>query len=151
MKRLLIVEDDPAQLGMLKHMLRGHYDLTAAATFEEGLAAAQTSRFDLLLIDINLGGPHSGIDLLKRLRQMATYRLTPALAFTAHRELALRVSFLEQGFDGYLFKPVTKQVLLGTLEALHPISASAPEHPMRTIWRQLASLWHRAQPLHAQR
>ena len=151
-QHVLIVEDDANQRRLLARQLGDHYALTFADSFDEGLAQAQGGTFDMLLLDINLGGRRNGIDLLKRLRQMAAYRHTPALAFTAHRELALHVSFLEQGFDGYLLKPASKRQLLGALEALAPQptapgAPAPPEHPMRTMWRELAAAWHHRQQI----
>ena len=71
MSSVLVVEDDTTFRSTLARDLgsRGHAVL-AAGGVDEALAALATSRFDVLLTDLRLGG-RDGIDLLKRVRTVA--------------------------------------------------------------------------------
>lgn len=105
-RSVLVVDDNPSIQRLLKYMLKTEYEVKLASGVDEALQLAQERVFDALVLDINLGEPRTGIDLLQLLRQMPAYREVPAVACTA--SVGGRASALEAGFDEYVDKPFTK-------------------------------------------
>ena len=116
-KRILIVEDDPAIQLLLRHLLRPWFDLDLAVPLDEALNIAAQNPFDLFLIDINLGARRTGVDLLWALRQMPSYRATPAVSCTAYALRGDRERFLSYGFDEHIDKPFVPHQLHEMLSA----------------------------------
>ncbi len=125
--RLLVVEDNLANQTLLRYYLHATFDLELVGRFDEALTAAARQRFDLLLLDIDLGEPRTGVELLRALRQMPTYAATPAVTCTANTRPGDRERFLASGFDAYLGKPFTEERLLDTLHTV--LATSGPSWP----------------------
>ncbi len=116
--RILVVEDNPANQFLLRYHLRATFELELVSRFDEALHAAARQPFDLLLLDIDLGEPRTGVELLHALRQMPAYAATPAVTCTVNTLLGDRERLLASGFDAYLGKPFTKEELLDTLHTV---------------------------------
>ena len=117
--RVLHVEDNALTrrvLPMLLRRLDERYAVEATASAEEALARAETTRYDLFLIDINLGAGSTGIDAMRQFRDLPRYADTPMIACTAYAMPGDRQTFLEAGFDAYLAKPFRAEELLETLQ-----------------------------------
>jgi signal transduction histidine kinase/CheY-like chemotaxis protein len=115
---ILILDDNLESRIVLQKMLGGHYRCQVAATPAESFDLASSQTFDLLLLDINLKDPLTGVDVLQQLRSQPQYQRTPAVALTAFALPGDRERFLEAGFDAYLAKPVLKADLEDTLHRL---------------------------------
>jgi DNA-binding response OmpR family regulator len=116
MKRILVIDDDPAVTRVLKRGLS--YDgfrVDAAGSGEEGLALAREHEPDLVILDIMMPGL-DGLEVLARLRA-ADARL-PILMLTARDAPADQAAGLAQGADDYVVKPFTWDVLLARVRAL---------------------------------
>ncbi|MEM6335911.1 MAG: ATP-binding protein, partial [Bacteroidota bacterium] len=116
--KLLVVEDNRETRILFQHMLRGRYDVDAVDRAEEAIRRASMQRYDAILMDINLGGKQTGIDVLRILRQVGGYDTTPIVALTAHALPGDRERFLRMGFDGYVSKPFSRNDLTHTLGRL---------------------------------
>ncbi len=68
--------------------------------------------YSLVLMDISLGKGISGVELLKNLRTIPSYKNVPVIAVTAHAMVGDKEKFLESGFDDYLSKPFAKKDLI---------------------------------------
>ncbi|MHB8303782.1 MAG: HAMP domain-containing protein [Acidobacteriaceae bacterium] len=81
-KRLLVVEDDPAQQLSIEALL-GHDDIEVAlvSTGAEALAAVEEQVFDCLVLDLRLPDM-TGFDLLERLRKLPSANELPVVVFT---------------------------------------------------------------------
>jgi DNA-binding NtrC family response regulator len=104
--RILLVEDDDMLRKVLARVLKaGGYDVVAAASKAEALAALQGATFQLLIIDVVLPDG-SGIEVVRtasKLRPAPLMVVVSGLAsrkeiFAAAQEGAL--AFLEKPFDG---------------------------------------------------
>lgn len=116
MKRILVIDDDPALVSTLRRGLS--YDgfaVDTAASGAEGLAAARERQPDLVILDVMMPGI-DGLDVLRRLRA-ADERL-PVLMLTARDAPADQVLGLATGADDYVVKPFTWEVLLARVHAL---------------------------------
>lgn len=112
---ILLVEDSPSIVQLVRHLLRERAELTAAGTYSAALERIDAATFDLFLIDIQLGGDRTGVDLLNAIRDRPPYQSTPAVAVTAHALPGDRARFLTAGFDAYLPKPFTRSDLEGVV------------------------------------
>jgi len=118
-KRVLYVEDNPANLKLVSSMLRLLPDLVVmtAGTAAEGMALARDERPDLILLDIGLPGA-SGFDMLSWLRADARLAATPVIAISANAMPADVKRGRDAGFDDYLTKPVDIHALLGRVQSI---------------------------------
>ena len=119
--RVLAVDDNPAMLYLLERFLEevpeaGEVD--TAEGEESALALARRQHYDVVLLDINLGGIRTGVDVLHALHQIPAYATVRAVAVTAYALPGDRERFLEAGFDAYLSKPFTEEELRQVLIAV---------------------------------
>ena len=112
---VLAIEDNADMLVLVERFLSPAYDVATALDEEEALALARARRFDVVLMDINLGRARTGVEVLEDLRRAPGYADVPVIAVTAYALPGDREHFLRTGFDGYLSKPFTKPVLRETV------------------------------------
>ncbi len=117
-RSLLVVEDNPSTRILLVYLLKGTYEVTAAAGVDEALGLIHENRFDGLVLDINLCEERTGIDLLHAIREIPKYKDVPAIACTAYTSFGDRERLLKSGFDLYVAKPFTKEQLHAGLHLL---------------------------------
>lgn len=113
--RILALEDNAESRLLLKHLLRKTFEPVIVAGADETIAAASSQRFDVMLLDINLGEKRTGVDVLRAIRGLPGYEAVPALACTAYALPGDRERFLEAGFARYVSKPFVKDELLSAL------------------------------------
>src|SRR5260221_9702255 len=114
--RVLVIEDERKVANALREGLESAmFDVSSAATGEEGFFLASREHFDLVLLDLMLPGC-SGVDVLTTLRDHG--QRTPVLALTAKDTVADRVWLLDLGADDYLVKPFAFPELLARIRAL---------------------------------
>jgi len=128
--RLLIIDDEPALLRALSHLLEEQQiAVDTAQDGETGLDMARTRIYDLLVIDVMLP-VHSGPDIVKMLRREKDP--TPILLLTARDAVHDRVQGLDSGADDYLSKPFRAEELLARVRALTRRLQSRPSsQPIR--------------------
>nr|WP_269106887.1 PAS domain S-box protein [Massilia sp. TS11] len=118
---VLYVEDNPANLKLVEHILRLHadVDLLTATSGPEGLDKALQQLPDVILLDMNLPGL-SGREVLRRLRAAPDLQKTPVIALSANAMPDDITNALAEGFFRYVTKPVRVETLTAALEqALH--------------------------------
>lgn len=102
---ILVVEDEDGLREVLaEHLADLGYRVTAAASAEAALRAAESEPPDLVLTDVHMGAM-SGIELCKRLKSDPRFQLTPVIILTAVSELEARVAGLAAGADDFFAKP----------------------------------------------
>lgn len=124
--RVLVLEDNAESRLLLRHLLRKDFDATIVAGPDDAFSEVQQGEFDVALLDINLGERRTGVDVLKLLREMSSFGITPALACTAYALPGDREHFLASGFADYVSKPFVKADLISALNrAIHATPAAA--------------------------
>lgn len=114
--RILVIEDNPANLELMRYLLQsfGHTVL-AADDGLSGVAVARKERPDLVLCDVQL--PHlDGPGVARVLKGDPTLCSIPLIAVTAFAMVGDRERMLQAGFDGYLPKPITPETFLRDIE-----------------------------------
>ncbi|MCK5087877.1 MAG: response regulator transcription factor [Melioribacteraceae bacterium] len=116
MKRILIIEDDPAILMGLKDSLtEEHYEVLTEEDGERGFRKAIKENIDLILLDLMLPSKN-GIDICRDLRSAGVN--TPILMLTSKKEEMDKVLGLEIGADDYVTKPFSIRELQARIRAL---------------------------------
>jgi len=116
--RILIVEDEPKILAALKRGLeRESYAVDTADNGDDGLDAALTDDYDLIILDRMLPGEiGDGLEICRRMRRESLS--TPVIMLTAKDKINDRVAGLDEGADDYLVKPFAFDELLARIRAL---------------------------------
>ena len=113
--RLLVVEDNEITQRLLRRMLEERYAVDVEARAEAAIAQAQDTDYDSFVLDINLEGRRTGIEVLRAARE-AYNGPVPAVACTAYAFDEHQRQFRQVGFDEIVTKPLTKDELLGAVE-----------------------------------
>jgi two-component system cell cycle response regulator len=115
--RLLIIEDNPANLELMEYLLTAHgYTVHTARDGGEGLDAARGQRPDLILCDIQLPGI-DGYEVARRIKASSALRDIPLVAVTAFAMVGDRDKILAAEFDGYLPKPIAPETFVQEVES----------------------------------
>jgi signal transduction histidine kinase/CheY-like chemotaxis protein len=111
-ERILVVEDNETNMKLVRDVLQAKgYTTLEASTGEDAVELARTLDPALVLMDIQLPGI-DGIEALAQLRGDERTSAIPVVALTAQAMRGDRERFLDDGFDGYLSKPVDVTELL---------------------------------------
>src|SRR5260221_269299 len=109
---VLVIDDSPTVRGQMKGALEAQgYEVTLAASGEEGLQIAADMRPNAILIDAMLPGI-DGPAVVRRLRLDAALRRTPCLLMTGSEEQEMELKALDAGADGFVRKEENLSVLL---------------------------------------
>ncbi len=116
MKKILIIEDDPALLtGLSESLTNEQYSVTKAEEGQKGYTLASQNDFDLILLDLILP-LKDGFEVCRDLRKEG--KNTPIIMLTSKNEEIDKVLGLEMGADDYMTKPFSLKELLARIKAL---------------------------------
>ena len=116
MQRVLVIEDEVDIARLVKlHLEDIGCQVQLAADGIAGLADAQSTAYDLIILDLKLPGL-DGLEVCKHLR--AGGRITPILMLTSRSSEIDRVLGLEVGADDYLTKPFSVMELVARAKAI---------------------------------
>ena len=122
---VLIVEDEPAQVEVLRYNLENKgFRTSVALAGEEALILAEEEEPDLVILDWMLPDI-SGIEICRRLKTQQRTKLTPVIMLTARGEEEDRVRGLENGADDYMVKPYSPNEMIARVQAV--LRRSHPE------------------------
>jgi two-component system cell cycle response regulator len=117
---ILVVEDTPDSLHLMAYLLEAHgHTISAAVTGEQGIALAEASRPDLVVMDLQLPGI-DGFGALKALRSMPDLDGVPVVAVTSFAMVGDRDRALAAGFDRYLTKPIDPETFTEEIDTHLP-------------------------------
>jgi len=116
MQKILVVDDDPKLLKMLRRTLMyENFDVLTAVDGKDALFVIDTNQPDLIIADWMMP-EMDGMALVNRLRDEEN--LTPILMLTARDAIENRVEGLQSGADDYLVKPFAPAELVARVHAL---------------------------------
>lgn len=131
--KILIIDDEIAALTKMKALLSAYGDCTMTTHAEQALrlyeaAIKENKPFDLVFIDIQLSQA-SGFDTLDSLTQLeiqADVNASIKIMVTASGTKANLVKAYTRGCDGFLVKPVKRNVLEEKLSGLGLVKTEKP-------------------------
>jgi len=115
--RLLVVDDNPEILRLMKLLLGGEYDLEFAGSGEEGLAVLRQKMPDLVISDVMMPGM-DGHALCRRIKDDEALRHIPVILVTARSGAEMLEEGIEAGADDYLAKPFDSVELKARVRSL---------------------------------
>jgi putative two-component system response regulator len=119
MPRLIIVDDEPANIKLLDKILRGtgYEDIVTVSDPREVLPLYRAKGADVILLDLNM--PHlDGFAVLAQLKALNDPLLPPVLVLTAQHGNDHRLRALEEGARDYVTKPFDRAELLARVRNL---------------------------------
>ena len=115
-KKILAVDDSVSIRKSITFILgQEGYEVVEAVDGNDGLAKARAEKFDLVITDINMPGM-DGIELIKNLRQEASYKFTPLIALTTENQMSKMEEGKAAGATGWIVKPVVAEKLLAVVK-----------------------------------
>lgn len=103
---ILYVEDNLDNRTLVRRILIAEgYTLIEAANATQALEILNTTRPDLILMDINMPDM-DGYSLTAKIKDIPRFESTPIIALTANVMRGDRERSLEAGCDGYIQKPI---------------------------------------------
>ena len=135
-KRILVVDDEETLCEALKFNLEAEgYEVDTAHSAEEALALDLT-RYDLLLLDIMMGGI-SGTQMVGILKSNPATSRLPVIFCTARDSEDDMVAGLEAGADDYIMKPYSPRNVLARVRSVlrraDATAAGSPAPGQRTV------------------
>ena len=116
MKKLLVVDDEPSILTLLKFNLeQSGFEVLTAENGNDALEIATTEDLTLIVLDLMLPGM-DGMDVCKTLRQEKIN--TPILMLTAKDDEFDKILGLELGADDYMTKPFSPREVVARVKAI---------------------------------
>jgi len=128
LRTLLYVEDNPANLNLVKQLIarRSDLHLLTANNGNLGIQLARDHQPEIILMDINLPGI-SGIQALKLLREDPLTAHIPVLAISANAMPGDIAKGMEAGFFLYLTKPINVNAFMDALDTALAFSGKESE------------------------
>jgi len=115
-KKILIIDDEPEIVEIVKKMLADKYEVIGAYDGEEGIKKAKKEKPDLILLDI-LMPKMDGWETLKKMKEDRELRNIPVSMLTA---LPLTPDDTHDKpidlIENYIVKPFTKEILIRKIE-----------------------------------
>jgi len=118
MANILAADDSPSIQKMVTLTLEacGH-DVTVADDGVLALEEAQDDEFDFIITDINMPNM-GGFELIKNLRALEDYQLTPIICLTTESSVEYKKQGKEAGANGWIVKPFDPDELMKIVERL---------------------------------
>jgi diguanylate cyclase (GGDEF)-like protein len=154
--RLLVVDDQPANIQALYHALSADHQVLMATNGEQALKLAAVKQPDLVLLDVVMPGL-DGHEVCRRLKADEATRDIPVIFVTAQNDDAAETLGLELGAVDFISKPINARVVRARVKTHLTLKAQADllrrwvyvdgltgVHNRRHFDERLASEWARA-------
>jgi CheY-like chemotaxis protein len=114
-KHVLVIDDDPMLLKLIKEHLHEKYDVATAISGKIAHKFLETKKTNFILLDYEMP-VENGPEVLKKIRENHEFDDIPVVFLTGitDREKIKEALMLKP--QGYLLKPIDKDKLLGTVE-----------------------------------
>ncbi|MCB1560467.1 MAG: twitching motility response regulator PilH [Xanthomonadales bacterium] len=120
MARVLIVDDSPSQLLVLKRIVEGlGHETISAEDGQQGVEMARQNLPDLILMDVVMPNLN-GFQATRAIARESSTAHIPIVLVTTKDQETDRVWGMRQGAKAYLTKPVNESQLIKTVKELIP-------------------------------
>lgn len=114
-KQILIVDDAPGMLKMLKHILDDKYEVATAVSGKLARRYLSRKQVDLILLDYDMP-EEDGPAVLRSLRETPECADIPVIFLTGVNDVSKIQRALTLKPQGYLLKPIEREKLLSSIE-----------------------------------
>ncbi|MDD6734127.1 MAG: response regulator [Lachnospiraceae bacterium] len=115
-KKILVIDDDPAMLKIIKEHLCSQYDVATAISGRIAYKFLENKEADLILLDYEMP-VEKGPQVLENIRKMDKYKDTPVMFLTGISDRDKIREALALKPQGYLLKPIDKEKLLSAIQS----------------------------------
>ena len=114
--RVLVVDDDPQIRRVMRTTLEAKgYDVDEAGSGEHAVELAQSEKYELILLDINLPGK-TGVETCREIRALSS--TSPIIMLTVRDSSEDKIEALDAGAYDYVTKPFAMGELLARIRAV---------------------------------
>ncbi len=103
MKKLLIVEDDPAYSFELEQLFKDQLEVEKTVDGISALSQINSGRFDVIILDIDILGEVDGLQILKTIKKDQQLKKTPVIVLT-NTGPQRKQEFISEGASEYMVK-----------------------------------------------
>jgi len=121
MPAILMVEDNEANIELVKMYTLKSYIMEVATNGTEALDMTRKKQYSCILMDINLGSGMDGAETIEEIRKDPDYKKIPIIAMTGYTLRDEKEYIFSKGADHYLEKPFLRNVLLDLLKEVIPL------------------------------
>lgn len=118
MKRVLTVDDSASIRQMVSFTLsKAGYEVVEAVDGKDGLAKAGSSKFDLIITDLNMPNV-DGIEMIVGVRKLPGYSFVPILMLSTESQAEKKDAGRKAGATGWIVKPFNADQLIAVTQKL---------------------------------
>ncbi len=118
-KHILVIDDDPLMLKVIKDYLHETYEVAAAKSGSVAYKFLEKKHTDLILLDYEMPD-EKGPDVLKNIREIPGMATVPVIFLTGVKDKERLVEIVKVKPQGYLNKPVERQALYDMIGKVMP-------------------------------
>ncbi|OGS20590.1 MAG: hypothetical protein A2252_00910 [Elusimicrobia bacterium RIFOXYA2_FULL_39_19] len=111
--KILVIDDDDEIRDFVEQVLQTKYAVTLCNTAEDGLKKMKSESFELILIDLQIGGAN-GFDVLKEIQSLVPKPFS--IMMSSYTTLNYQSQAEKLGASDYLYKPFEYKTLLDSVE-----------------------------------
>ena len=115
---VLIVDDDVQMIDIINLYLKKTANVYSALSGFDALELLKQQSIDVILLDIEMPGMN-GFETLEQIRKIESCSKIPVIFVTGHRDKYANLNTSVLGIDGYLLKPVSKEILIEKIMELY--------------------------------
>ncbi|HEX9396385.1 MAG TPA: response regulator [Burkholderiales bacterium] len=131
--RILVIEDNAANLELMTYLLRAYrYETLAATDGEAGLRLARLEHPQAIICDIQMPRM-DGFEVVRALKSDPATRAIPVVAVTAFAMVGDKERVLAAGFDGYIGKPIVPETFVPQIEQFLARKSGARPMPNQEV------------------
>ncbi|MDR3355701.1 MAG: response regulator [Spirochaetaceae bacterium] len=117
MKKILAIDDQAEIINIVADFLEDIYEVYPAKTTAKAFSLLHSTKFDLILLDIRLPGMN-GIEFLEYMKRQIWYENTPVIFMSSESDFRTVAQAINLGANGYIKKPIEKDVLLNKIKTV---------------------------------
>ncbi|MCU0364228.1 MAG: PAS domain S-box protein [Ignavibacteriaceae bacterium] len=119
--RILVVDNDESSRDIIKLFVKDMCDADFVENGEKAFRMVNENKYDIILMDINLGQGMSGVETTKEIKKMESYKNIPIVAITGFAMRGDREEFIQAGCTHYLSKPFSRAKIKKLISELAPM------------------------------